>query len=98
MERPDDGGGSIYGCARPAGGRAAARRWWRSRADSSGLQTVDVPGHVRPVTAHDRSVRLPARPGLRALDLQAAAGPARAPIDARDLRADLRDLQDLPDH
>ena len=32
------------------------------------------------------------------VDLHAAQEPAGAPVDARDLRADLRDLQDLPDH
>ena len=35
---------------------------------------------------------------VRAGDLHAAEEPAGAPLDARDLRADLRDLQDLPDH
>ena len=40
--------------------------------------------------------RLRARPGLRPGDLQPAQEPAGAQVDARDLRADLRDLQDLP--
>ena len=39
-----------------------------------------------------------ARPALRPGDLHAAEEPARARVDARDLGADLRDLQDLPDH
>ena len=39
-----------------------------------------------------------ARTGLRHGHLRAAAQPAGASIDARDLRADLRNLQDLPDH
>ena len=42
--------------------------------------------------------RLRARPAVRPGDLHAAEEPAGARVDARDLRADLRDLQDLPDH
>ena len=38
------------------------------------------------------------RAGLRARHLRAAQASAGASLDARDLRADLRDLQDLPDH
>ena len=37
-------------------------------------------------------------PRLRPGGREAAQGAAGAPVDARDLRADLRDLQDLPDH
>ena len=44
-----------------------------------------------------RAGRLRARAGLRAGDHTAAQEPAGAPVDARDLGADLRDVQDLSD-
>ena len=57
-----------------------------------------LPGHQRPHAADRRPRRLRARTGVRHGHLRAAAEPAGAPLDARDLRADLRDVQDLPDH
>ena len=44
-----------------------------------------------------RPCRVRARSALRARHLQAAQGDARPRVDARGLRADLRDVQDLPD-
>ena len=59
----------------------------------------DVPRrHRRAHAAARRPGRLRARPGLRAGDLHAAEEPAGPRLDARNLRADLRDLQDLSDH
>ena len=54
--------------------------------------------HVRLDAALRRPRRLRARDGLRVRDLQAAQERAGPQVDARDQRADLRDLQDVPRH
>ena len=63
------------------------------------LASVELPRrrHQRLGPARHRPRRLRGRPGLRPARLGAPEGAAGAQVDARDLRADLRDLQDLPD-
>ena len=60
------------------------------------LRQVTFLGTDGPHAAPLRARRLRARARVRARHLRAAEEPAGAPGDARDLRADLRDLQDLP--
>ncbi len=55
-------------------------------------------GDRRSQPAAVRAAGLPGRPGVRSGQLRPAAKPAGASLDARDLGADLRDLQDLPGH
>ena len=79
-------------------GRPSVPRWRRGQYQDPGSLTVPVPGRGGPDAAAGRPGRLRPRPALRPGDLLPAEEPARAPVHARDLRADLRDLQDLPDH
>ena len=58
--------------------------------------SVDVGGYGSRMPADDRPRRLGARHALRAGHPEPAEEPAGAPLDAGDLGADLRDLQDLP--
>ena len=74
--------------ARQRGGAQAARPRAASRSSASPGTPCCSFGLVVCVLGH----------GLRPGDLHAAQEPAGAPLDARDLGADLRDLQDLPDH
>ena len=62
------------------------------------LSEVTMMGTSGPHLLLLRPHRLRARPRLRPAHLHAAAQHAGAQVDARDQRADLRDLQDLPDH
>ena len=81
--------------AQAGGARAAARPTWCCPTSV----TVDVGGYNGRIAADDRpgacrSLGIALRPGHP----EPAEEPAGAPVDARDLGADLRDLQDLPDH
>ena len=91
------------GSPRSAGDGRAAGAGARTRGGEANLVLPDLgagrlPGDQRPHAADGRPGRLRARPALRPGHLHAAEEPAGAPVDARDLRADLRDLQDLSDH
>ena len=77
--------------APPRGGR-------RGQPSMPDVGAIQLPGMSGRTLLLGRARRLRAGPGLRARDLQAAQEHAGARVDARDLRADLRDLQDLSDH
>ena len=70
---------------------------WRGQPRAAGLHVRLVLRNTGQPSADDRSAGLLGGAGLRAGHLSSAAGSARARIDARDQRADLSDLQDLPD-
>ena len=70
----------------------------RSEPGAARSRAGRVPGHQRPHAADGRTRGLRARAWPSAWSSTPAEEPAGAPVDARDLRADLRDLQDLPDH
>ena len=85
-------------------GRAPCRAAGAPTAHHGGEANLVLPD-LRPVSflaarrahaAPGGHPRLGARPAVRAADLTAAQDPARPRLDARGLRADLRDLQDLP--
>ena len=80
----------------PAGSPSPRRG--RSEPRAAGPRAGRVSGHQRPDAAHGRPRRVRPRPGVRARDLRAAQEPAGAPLDAGDLGADLRDVQDVSDH
>ena len=61
-------------------------------------QAVVLRRNRRTHPADGRTRCLRARPGFRPRDVQASAQSAGACVDARDLGADLRDLQNVPDH
>ena len=82
--------------SRPAGSPSPRRG--RSEPRAAGPRAGRVSGHQRPDAAHGRPRRVRPRPGVRARDLRAAQEPAGAPLDAGDLGADLRDVQDVSDH
>ena len=84
---------------------ALAARARRRRHEGGGEASLVLPDlgqravprrHAGQHAAHGRPRRLRARPRLRPGDLPPAQEPARPQVDARDLRADLRDLQDVP--
>ena len=70
----------------------------RDESRPAGLQERPVPRHDRLEPARVRPHRLRPRPRLRPRHLPAAQEAAGPQVDARDLRADLRDLQDVPQH
>jgi hypothetical protein len=87
------------------GRRARRRAGSCARRGSESGAPGPVAGPIRvlrePRRAHppeSRADRHAGRLRLRPHDFRAAAAPSGASLDARDLRADLRDLQDLPDH
>ena len=86
------------GAVRHPDRRARLRQRGGSRAAEPVESGCDLLRHDRAQPAAGRPGRLRPRAALRAGDLHAAQEPAGPPLDARDLRADLRDLQDLPDH
>jgi hypothetical protein len=96
-----DGPRGVRGATASPGGRRGAAgspspRRGRSEPRAAGPRAGRFPGHQRPDAPHRRPRGVPPRSGVRARDLRAAQEPARAPLDAGDLGADLRDVQDLP--
>ena len=83
--------------AAQAESRAGARRR-RSEPGAAGSVDGRFPRRQRPHAADGRPGGLRARPAVRPDDVHAAQEPAGARVDARGLRADLRDVQDLPGH
>ena len=83
---------------RPREGRR--NPWRRSESEVARSVAGDVLRRQgqRQGTAQLRPARVPARVGVRSGQLQPAQEAACAPLHARDLGADLRDLQDLPGH
>ena len=90
------GGVRVQPPTRGAGGTCGARR--RGEPGAAGSVAGRLPRRERPHPADGRSRRVRARPAVRARHLHAAEEPAGARVDARGLRADLRDVQDLPGH
>ena len=70
----------------------------RSQLEASRSLASTIPRHRRPSPADDRHPVLHLRTGFRPHHLHPPAQDAGASFHARDLRADLRDLQDLPGH
>ena len=62
------------------------------------LSSVNFLGMDWPQDTADRHPLLLLRTAVRTGDLHAAQEPAGPPLDARDLRTHLRNLQDLPDY
>ena len=84
----------------PCACRRLGRGRGRRRGEPQDPRPRPVAGgrHEWPDPAHAGARRLRAGAGVRSGHLRAAQEHARAPVDAGDLRADLRDLQDVPDH
>ena len=82
----------------PAAQAAPRARRGRSQPGPARPQHRRLPRHQRPDAALGGLVVCVLRPRLRPGHLHAAEEPAGPQVDAGDLRADLRDLQDLPDH
>ena len=77
-------------------GRSARRGADRGQSRTAGFEFGHVPRrHYRTATAPLRTDRLRPRAALRLRHVREAQEAARAQVDARDLGADLRDLQDL---
>ena len=95
--RPDD---ARRRADRPRAGIGGARPAWRRRGEpeDSRPRAGTRRRCRRPHAAHGRARRVRAGARLRPRDLQPAQEPARPRLDAGDLRADLRDLQDVPHH
>ena len=75
-----------------------ARRRRRSQLAAARSLVGQLSGHGRPQDPDDRPDLLRLRPGLRPGDLPAAQEHAGPSLHGRDLRPDLRNLQDLPGH
>ena len=84
--------------AQPAVPADAPRRRRRSEPRPPGSVVRRLSRHQRPHAADGRPGGLRAGSAVRARDVHAAQEPAGALVDARSLGADLRNLQDLPDH
>ena len=85
------------GCARcRAAGRLETAPRRRGQSGAARSQRRIFPRIRRSHAPPRRHPGLCTWPALRADDLRAAQKPARPRLDARDFRADLRDLQDLP--
>ena len=84
---------------RPRRSAAAPRaRRRRSEPRPAGPRAGRLPGHQRPHAADGRPVVCVLGLVFGLVIFTQLQEPAGAPVDARDLRADLRDLQDVPDH
>ena len=81
----------------PAGAAAAAGGGEASLVLPD-LSTVELSRHRRPHAADGRPRGVRGRAAVRPDGLHSAEEPARARVDARGVRADLRDVQDVPDH
>ena len=90
--------GVRAGDHRAPGRAGSGARGRRSEPRAARPQHRDVPGHQRADAPDGRPARVRAGARVRHDDLHAPQEHAGPPLDARDLGADLRDLQDLPDH
>ena len=81
-------------------GRAGAtqRGLRRSQSSAPRPQFGQLPRDEWPQAANDRPAILPVRARVWHGNLHATQERSRAPLNARDFRADLRNLQDLPGH